>query len=79
VATPIGDTPYLAEETGAITIVPVRNPEMIVKAIKDSMKKGALSSDIIAKAQIFIQSISWERQSILTNQVFIEAIENKTN
>lgn len=79
VATPIGDTPYLAEETGAITMVPVRNPEMIVKAIKDSMKKGALSSDIIAKAQIFIQSISWERQSILTNQVFIEAIEKNTN
>ena len=70
VATPIGDTEYIAEKTGAITIVPVKDPAMISSAIKNCMEKGALSPENIKKAQSFIESISWEKQSLQTEALF---------
>ena len=78
VATPAGDTPYLAEETEAITIVPMNQPEAIVNAIKDSMLNGRLSSHSIDKAREFIKRISWGNQSLLTEDIFTEIINNHT-
>lgn len=74
VATPVGDTAYIAEETGAITLVPLRNPEKISLAIKDCMHKGPLSFEAVKKAQSFITSISWKKQSIKTEALFNEVI-----
>ena len=76
VATPAGDTPYLAEETDAITIVPMNQPEAIVNAIKDYMLNGRLSSNSIDKAREFIKRISWENQSVLTEDLFTDVISN---
>jgi len=70
IATPVGDTEYLAEKTAAITIVPVRDPEKVVSAINDMMIKGPLTQDAVSKARSFIDSISWKNQSVQTKEVF---------
>jgi glycosyltransferase involved in cell wall biosynthesis len=70
IATPVGDTEYMAEHTGAIKIVPVNNPDEVVSAIKTQMNEGELSEEAVIKARSFINKISWERQSILTREVF---------
>jgi len=76
IATPVGDTVYIAEKTDAITIVPVNDHEKVVSAIKDLMRKGVLSQEAILKARSFINSISWEKQSLQTGRLFNEVIKN---
>jgi glycosyltransferase involved in cell wall biosynthesis len=79
IATPVGDTEYIAEETGAITIVPVRDTERIVHAVKDCMGKGALSDETVMKARSFIRSISWEKQALKTETIFNNVITENIN
>jgi len=76
IATPVGDTVYIAEKTDAITIVPVNDHEKVVSAIKELMRKGVLSQEAILKARSFINSISWEKQSLQTGRLFNEVIKN---
>ena len=70
IATPVGDTEYMAERTDAITIVPVNDPESVASAIREHMRKGPLPEESVRKAQSFIDSISWEKQSIQTKDIF---------
>jgi glycosyltransferase involved in cell wall biosynthesis len=80
IATPVGDTEYLAERTAAITVVPVNDPEKVVSAIKDHMRTGPLPEESVLIAQSFIDSISWEKQSLQTREVFnviMEVADNK--
>lgn len=70
IATPVGDTEYMAERTDAITIVPVNDPERVASAIRDHMRKGPLPQESVQKAQSFIDSISWEKQSLQTKNIF---------
>jgi glycosyltransferase involved in cell wall biosynthesis len=74
IATPVGDTEYLAEKTAAITIVPINAPDKVVSAIKAMMIKGPLPQDAVSKARSFIDSISWENQSVQTKEVFNSVI-----
>jgi hypothetical protein len=76
----VGDTEYLAERTAAITVVPVNDPEKVVSAIKDHMRTGPLPEESVLIAQSFIDSISWEKQSLQTREVFnviMEVADNK--
>jgi len=77
IATPVGDTEYMAERTNAIVIVPVNDPDRVASAIKDQMAKGQLPEESVKKAQSFIESISWGKQSLLTSEVFREIMEVK--
>jgi len=70
IATPVGDTEYMDERTDGITIVHVNDPESVVSAIRDQMRKGPLPEESVMKAQSFIDSISWEKQSLQTKDVF---------
>ena len=70
IATPVGDTEYMAERTDAITIVPVNDPESVASAIREHMRKGPLPEESVRKAQSFIDSISWEKQSLQTKNIF---------
>ena len=70
IATPVGDTEYMAERTDAITIVPVNDPESVASAIREHMRKGPLPQESVRKAQSFIDSISWEKQSLQTKDIF---------
>ncbi|WP_333788384.1 hypothetical protein, partial [Methanomethylovorans sp.] len=60
----------MAERTDAITIVPVNDPERVASAIRDHMRKGPLPQESVQKAQSFIDSISWEKQSLQTKNIF---------
>ncbi|MHC1733011.1 MAG: glycosyltransferase family 4 protein [Bacteroidales bacterium] len=77
IATPVGDTVYLAEQTTAITVVPVNDPDKAALAIKDQMIKGPLPEESVMKAQSFIESISWGKQSLQTLNVFKVIMEDK--
>lgn len=70
IATPVGDTEYMAERTAAIRIVPVNDPGKVVIAIKDQMRHGPLPDESVLKAQSFIENISWAKQSLKTKDVF---------
>jgi len=79
IATPVGDTEYMAKHTDAIKIVPVNDPDKVVTAIKSQMGAGALAKEAVAKARSFIGSISWEKQSVLTRDIFDNTFRsNKT-
>lgn len=75
IATPVGDTEYMAERTDAITIVPVNDPESVASAIREHMRKGPLPQESVRKAQSFIDSISWEKQSLQTKAVYDDIME----
>lgn len=75
IATPVGDTEYIAGMTGAITIVPVKDPERAAVAIRDHMRKGSLPEEVVDKARSFIDGISWARQSIQTKELFHSVVK----
>lgn len=80
IATPVGDTEYMAEQTDAINIVQINSLDEVVSAIKDQMKQGPLSNGAVLKSRSFIDGISWERQSLLTMDVFRKILAgNKTS
>jgi glycosyltransferase involved in cell wall biosynthesis len=79
IATPVGDTEYIAAETGAITIVPMRDTERIAHAVKNCMVKGPLSHETVLKARAFITGISWENQALKTKELFINVITGYKN
>lgn len=70
IATPVGDTEYLAERTGAITIVPVKNPHAAAGAIEKHRQMGPLSPEVVERCRDFIGSISWEQQALYTAELF---------
>ena len=70
VATPVGDTEYLADMTSAITIVPLNAPRNAADVIEGMTNAGGLSLDIISKCNSYIQGISWETQANKTRCLF---------
>lgn len=69
IATPVGDTAYMAEKTDAIKIVPVSDPAATAAAVKKMMKEGGLSEETIIRARDFIAGISWEKQAKMTAEL----------
>ena len=76
VATPVGDTEYIANMTGAITLVPTGRPAEVARAIERHMSSGPLSSSVVARCRSFIEGISWPRQAAATEAVFDTALAN---
>ena len=70
IATPVGDTEYLAEKAGAITVVPLNDPHKAADVIVGMINTGGLSLDIISKCNSYIQGISWETQADKTRCLF---------
>lgn len=63
VATPVGDVPYLAEKSGAIELVPIRNPEKIAECVA-KLKASPGQLDKMSKNGLkFIEGISWKNQA----------------
>ncbi len=74
VATPVGDTEYMAEKTGGIDLVPVRDPAKIAEAIVRQMKQNRLEPDVIQNCKQYLQSISWQSQADKTISLFNRVI-----
>jgi len=82
VATPEGDTEYLAKKTGAITIVPVKQPKAAAEAIEKHRLAGPLTKEVVDRCREFIRSIGWQQQARATQDMFdtvIKAREQKNN
>lgn len=77
IATPVGDTEILAQKTGAITIVPIKQPEATAEAIKKQIQAGPLSQEIIDRCRLFIKSINWQRQARFTQDLFDTIMKEK--
>jgi glycosyltransferase involved in cell wall biosynthesis len=74
VATPVGDTKHMAERTGAITIVPIKQPHAVALAIEKHIEAGPLPRTVIDRCQAFIKSISWGEQAERTGRLFDDVI-----
>jgi len=70
IATPVGDTEYLAERTAAITLVPIKQPQATADAIEKHIQAGALSPSVVERCRDFIRSISWQQQAQYTRVLF---------
>lgn len=77
VATPVGDTEYLAKRTGAITLVPTNAPERIAEAVRMHMSAGPLSSATIEKCADYIRTIAWQAQAARTEALFDPLVPKK--
>jgi len=77
VATPVGDTEYLAQKTGAITIVPVEQPMAVAEAIEKHRLGGSLTKEVIDRCREFIMSINWKQQARATQDMFDAVIKAK--
>lgn len=75
VATPVGDTEYLAQKTGGIDLVPVRNPGKIAEAIVRQMRRKRLEPDVIRNCKQYLQSISWQSQAEKTISLFDRVLD----
>jgi glycosyltransferase involved in cell wall biosynthesis len=63
VATPVGDTEYLAEMTNAISIVPLKDSRKAAEVIERIIMADGLSSEVIKKCEAFVQGINWKTQA----------------
>ena len=70
IATPVGDTEYLAQKTGAITIVPMNNPRNVAEEILRHKDSPGISEPVRQNCINYIQSIQWEVQALKTEHVF---------
>jgi len=77
IATPVGDTEILAQKTGAITIVPIKQPKTTAEAIKKQMQVGPLSQEVIDRCRLFIKSINWQQQAGYTQDLFDTIMKEK--
>jgi glycosyltransferase involved in cell wall biosynthesis len=70
VATPVGDTEYLAERTNAISIVPLNDSRKAADVIEEMIIADGLSPKVIKKCEAFIQGINWKTQAEKTACMF---------
>ena len=70
VATPVGDTEYLAEMTNAISIVPLKDSRKAADVIERMIIADGLSSEVFKKCEAFIQGINWKTQAEKTACMF---------
>ncbi len=75
IATPVGDTEYLATKSGAIKLVPIGDPKAIAKLIGQEINVGKLSPKIVQRCEKYIQGISWKVQADKTFRIYTEAME----
>ncbi len=74
VATPVGDTEYMAQQTGGIEMVPVHSPAHIAAAIVRQMDNLGLDPAAVAHCKTYLQSISWVSQADKTIALFHAAL-----
>jgi hypothetical protein len=60
----------MAQKTGGIDLVPIRNPAKIAEAIVRHMQQKRLSPDMIRDCKQYLQSISWQSQAEKTISLF---------
>jgi glycosyltransferase involved in cell wall biosynthesis len=77
VATPVGDTEYMAEQTGGIDIVPVHAPVQIAEAIVRQIDNPGLDPAAVDHCKIYLKSISWDSQADRTIALFNAALRTK--
>jgi glycosyltransferase involved in cell wall biosynthesis len=70
VATPVGDTEYMAKATGGIEIVPVKDPVKIAAAIERQRHHAGLDPEAVMHCQQYLQSITWASQAEKTISLF---------
>lgn len=70
VATPVGDTEYMAKETGGIELVPIHDPIKIAAAIERQMNREGLDPEALLHCQQYLQSITWASQAEKTISLF---------
>ncbi|WP_179131402.1 glycosyltransferase family 4 protein [Candidatus Entotheonella palauensis] len=74
IATPVGDTAYMAEQTGGIDLVPVNDPGGTASAIAGRMHHHVLEPELIDRCQNYLRDISWENQADKTVALFNEVM-----
>jgi len=79
VATPVGDTEYLAEKTGAIKIIPLGDPRATADVIQEMVDSNGLSRDVISKCNDYLDEISWKTQAEKTRLLFEDVLRNNQN
>jgi len=77
IATPVGDTEYLAEKSGAIKIVPLNAPREVAQVIEEMADNKKLPFDVISRSKAYIREISWKTQAKKTNNLFKEILQEK--
>lgn len=70
IATPVGDTEYMAKATGGIEIVPVKDPVQIAAAIERQRHHAGLDPEAVMHCQQYLQSITWASQAEKTISLF---------
>jgi len=74
IATPVGDTAYIAEQTGGIDMVPVKAPGETASAIVARIHHHVLEPELIDRCQRYLREISWKNQADKTVALFNEVI-----
>lgn len=74
IATPVGDTAYIAEQTGGIDLVPVNDPSETASAIVGRISHHVLEPELISRCQTYLRDISWKNQADKTVALFNEVI-----
>ena len=74
VATAVGDTEYMAKQTGGIDLVPVHDPPEIAAAIVRQMHNEGLDPEVISRCKTYLQSISWRSQADKTICLFNDVL-----
>ena len=77
IATPVGDTPYIARDSGGIELVPVHNPEAIVNAIERLKGNPDLLKKMAESGKKYIKGIPWSVQAEKTLTVINEVLDKK--
>ena len=63
VATPVGDTPAIARDSGAVRLVPTHSPGEIADAIRDLMEQPEKREEMGRAGLRYAASSTWSRQS----------------
>jgi len=74
VATAVGDTEYIAKQTGGIDLVPLHDPSQIAAAIVRQMHHDGLDPEVISRCKTYLQSISWRSQADKTICLFNDVL-----
>lgn len=79
IATPVGDTPYIARDSGGIELVPVHDPASIADAVLRLKNNPALLKKMGESGINYIKTIPWDRQAEKCLEVVNEVVKRTTN
>jgi glycosyltransferase involved in cell wall biosynthesis len=78
IATPAGDTEYLTQKTGAITIVPMKNPRIVADEILKHIDSPGISEKVKENCINYIGNIKWVHQASKTDDVFKSVLDKES-